>query len=221
MINIMDYSTIIILPLFICISNIINSILSYFNVRRSLECANYICAISIQLLITLITLYDRSSIYPMYLLLYYFMWDLLYISYIEPKLYSRSLLYHHFIAIWIVLWSLNTFSHHTWIMNTGIMYLERPNMFSNLSLLIQKIDKFKITKTQLLILNIIYLGMFVYDRLYNFITHIYLTIIVDPKISTNTMLITICGTCILTFISIKLIIKQYYYLKKIYYQKLN
>jgi hypothetical protein len=221
MINIMDYSMIMILPLFILISNIINSILSYFNVRRSLECTNYICAIYIQLVITFITLYNDSSVYPMYLLFYYFMWDLLYISYIEPKLYSRYLVYHHFITIWIILWSLNTFSPNMWVMNIGIKYLERPKIFSNLSFIVQSVDKFKVNKIVLLLLNIIYISLCTYDRLYNFIKHIYLTIIADPKISFNTMLITIGIICILSFISIKIIINQYWYIKKLYYEKLN
>jgi hypothetical protein len=198
-------SSFLILPLFLTISNVISKILLYFNIKKSLECSNYIFTITINTLCILITLYNDSSIYPMYILFYYYLWNILYINHIEPNLYSRQLLFQYMLSIWLILWSLNTFSPHTPIMNIGLIYLERPNILLNLSRLIKKFNKF---------INILYILICIYDRLYNFIHHIYRSIIVYPNVPFNTILITIAITCILTIIFSIQIIEQYKYICK-------
>jgi len=208
-------SSIAVVPIFLLNSMIISLILIFNTQSKYLECANYIYTILIQILMNVIILFDSSNTYPLYILLYYFLWDLIYINLIETKLYSYQLVLHHIISIIIIIWSLNTFNSNQYFMNLCIVYLERANILSNLSFLLQKLDNYNLSKIQLLNLNILYFGSFIYDRIFRFIPHIFQSIILSPEYSLNTKCFTICLLCILIFISIKIIIKQYMYIKKI------
>jgi len=146
--------------------------------NKSKQVSNYLTCCLFQFILIVLYSYNKYNNYLIELMIGYFIWDIIYFTYIEDALFSKGMLFHHASSLLFLNLIRSAFETDAIIyMNNIIYYMEFPNLLSNLSMFLchYKIINFK--SFEFCILNITYLLFFAYHRFYCFTCELYALLI--------------------------------------------